>query len=53
MCMGSEEYDITMCGPGGAVEFVSNSHEDAMEIISNLMEASNGYHSVKVEPPLE
>lgn len=52
-CMGKEEYDISLIGPDGYVDFVAYDHEDAMEIVSNLVKASNGYHEVEVEPPVE
>lgn len=51
--MGKEEYDITLIGPNGTVSFVSNDHDDAMRIVDGLVQASNGYQDVKIDPPLE
>ena len=51
--MAQDEYTITFIGPEGATDLVAHDHEDAMSIISDLTKASNGYHSVKIEPPIQ
>lgn len=48
-----EEYTITVFGPEGSVEYLADDLDGAMSIAENLVEASNGYHDVKIEAPLQ
>lgn len=51
--MERDKYTITFTGPEGATDIVADTHDEAMSIVSNLTKASNGYHSVKIEPPIQ
>jgi|APHM01.1.fsa_nt_gi hypothetical protein len=47
-----EDYEISLIGPDGIVEFEADSHEEAMELIDDLTSACEGqFVDVSIETP--
>jgi len=44
----AEAYTVKVFGPNGDIEIQESTHEKAIHTASNLLEASNGYHDVKI-----
>jgi hypothetical protein len=44
----AKTYTVKVFGPNGEIAIQESTHEEAIDTASNLLEASNGYHDVKI-----